>query len=117
MPHRRACKTCGPSVSRCLVRPTKELPPHSVCCAGYSAYDLIGTLFKVTKYHQMDEALKLAFIKVGIKVLLFVGWLRVSRRSFCLQEIGFIHMRISDGMTTLLQLVALAAKLCKIKSS
>ena len=61
---------------------------------GYSAFDIIGTLFKVTKNMEMDETLKLAFIK----------------------EIGFTHMRISDGCTTLLQLSGLLARLCGTKT-
>ena len=32
----------------------------------------------------------------------------------CLQEVGFCHIRISDGVNSRLQLSGLLAKLCKI---
>lgn len=57
---------------------------------GYSCSDIIGTLFKVAKMYDMPEALKLEYLK----------------------EIGFTHMRIADGVGTLLQLLGLAARLC-----
>jgi len=62
---------------------------------GYSAVDVIGTVFKVCKSYDdklMAESLKLAFIR----------------------EIGLTHMRIADGVASKLQLQGLAAKLCKI---
>lgn len=59
---------------------------------GYAAIDIIGTLFRVCKSAEIEERTKLAFIK----------------------EIGFAHMRIGDGVDTLLQLTGLAAKLCLI---
>lgn len=58
---------------------------------GYSSSDIIGTLFKVTKAHEMPEALKLEFLR----------------------EIGFCHMRISEGVNSLLQLLGLVARLCQ----
>lgn len=58
---------------------------------GYSCSDIIGTLFKVAKMYDMPEALKLEYLK----------------------EIGFTHMRIADGVGTLLQLLGLAARLCQ----
>ena len=48
---------------------------------GYCALDIIGTLFRVTKIEPMDEELKLEFIK----------------------EIGNCHMRVLDGLGSLLQ--------------
>jgi len=62
---------------------------------GYSAVDCVGTVFKVCKTYddkQMPEAVKLGFIR----------------------EIGLVHMRIADGVTTKLQLQGLVAKLCKV---
>lgn len=59
--------------------------------SGYSGSDIIGTLFKVTKAHDMPEALKLEFLR----------------------EIGFTHMRIADGVNTMLQLLGLVARLCQ----
>ena len=58
---------------------------------GYSGFDIIGTLFKVTKFFDMPESLKLEFIR----------------------EIGFTHMRIADGVGSLLQLVGLCGRLCQ----
>lgn len=60
---------------------------------GYSALDIIGTLFKVVKYSTgIPEYLKLEFIK----------------------EIGYCHMKLLDGVQTQIQLQGLIAKLCKL---
>ena len=62
---------------------------------GYSASDIIGTFFKVTKVHdKLPEGIKLEFLR----------------------EIGFTHMRISNGVNTLLQLLGLVGRLCKLAS-
>lgn len=58
---------------------------------GYSALDIIGTVFRVCKTLPMeDEKLKLEFIKL----------------------IGQTHMSIADGVTSLLQIHGLVARLC-----
>ncbi|KAF2443553.1 P-loop containing nucleoside triphosphate hydrolase protein [Karstenula rhodostoma CBS 690.94] len=60
---------------------------------GYSCHDIISTMFKVTKtIDSLSEHAKLEFIK----------------------EIGFTHMRILEGVQTLLQLSGCVARLCKI---
>ncbi|KAJ4378842.1 replication factor C subunit 4 [Didymella sp. IMI 355093] len=60
---------------------------------GYSCHDIISTMFRVTKtIDTLSEHAKLEFIK----------------------EIGFTHMRILEGVQTLLQLSGCIAKLCKI---
>lgn len=60
---------------------------------GYSCHDIISTMFRVTKtIDTLSEHAKLEFIK----------------------EIGFAHMRILEGVQTLLQLSGCVAKLCKI---
>ncbi|KAL2915021.1 replication factor C subunit 4 [Polyrhizophydium stewartii] len=59
---------------------------------GYSALDIITTLFRVVKSFDMPEFLKLEFIK----------------------EIGFAHMRLLEGCQSLLQLHGLAARLSKL---
>jgi len=60
---------------------------------GYSASDIIGTIFKVTKAHPtLPEALKLEYLR----------------------EIGFTHMRIADGVNSLLQLLGLVARLSQM---
>ncbi|KAJ7559227.1 hypothetical protein O6H91_04G075100 [Diphasiastrum complanatum] len=59
---------------------------------GYSASDIVTTLFRVVKNYEMPEYLKLEYIR----------------------EVGFAHMRVSDGVGTLLQLTGLLAKMCSV---
>jgi replication factor C subunit 2/4 len=59
---------------------------------GYAAIDIIGTLFRICKNTDIPEKQKLSFIR----------------------EIGFTHMRVADGVGTLLQLCGLTARLCQI---
>jgi replication factor C subunit 2/4 len=57
---------------------------------GYSASDIIGTIFKVVKAHSgLPEALKLEYLR----------------------ETGFCHMRIANGVNSLLQILGLVARL------
>ncbi|XP_077593893.1 replication factor C subunit 2 [Stigmatopora nigra] len=58
---------------------------------GYSPEDIIGNIFRVCKSYQMAEYLKLEFVK----------------------EIGYTHMRIVEGVNSLLQLAGLVARLCQ----
>ncbi|KAJ2800933.1 replication factor C subunit 4 [Coemansia helicoidea] len=59
---------------------------------GYSAVDIITSIFRVVKtFGDLDEDRRLQFIR----------------------EIGTTHMRIVDGLQTLVQLQGLAARLCK----
>mmetsp|Transcript_2886 Transcript_2886/g.6815 ORF Transcript_2886/g.6815 Transcript_2886/m.6815 type:complete len:341 (-) Transcript_2886:81-1103(-) len=61
--------------------------------SGYAASDIIGTIFKVTKVHDgLPEGEKLGYLR----------------------EIGFTHMRISNGVNTLLQLLGLVSRLCQM---
>ncbi|KAG0170579.1 replication factor C subunit 4 [Apophysomyces sp. BC1034] len=61
--------------------------------SGYSALDIITTLFRVVKtYTDLPEQQRLDFIK----------------------EIGMTHMKILDGYTTMLQLSGLLASLCRV---
>ena len=58
--------------------------------SGYSASDIIGTTFRVVKAHlTLPEGLKLEYLR----------------------EIGFCHMRIAEGVGTLLQLLGLVSRL------
>ncbi|XP_074500919.1 replication factor C subunit 2 [Sebastes fasciatus] len=57
---------------------------------GYSPEDIIGNMFRVCKAYQMAEYLKLEFIK----------------------EIGYTHMRVSEGVNSLLQMAGLLGRLC-----
>lgn len=60
---------------------------------GYSSHDIISTMFKVTKtIPTLSEHAKLEFIK----------------------EIGFTHMKILEGLQTLLQLSGCVVRLCKL---
>ncbi|KAJ3412836.1 replication factor C subunit 4 [Chytridiales sp. JEL 0842] len=59
---------------------------------GYSAMDIIGTLFKVVKTFAMPEYMKLEFIK----------------------EIGNTHLRAIEGVQTIVQISGLAARLCML---
>ncbi|KAI4152984.1 MAG: hypothetical protein LQ340_002586 [Diploschistes diacapsis] len=60
---------------------------------GYSSHDIISTMFRVTKTMPgLSEHARLEFIK----------------------EIGFVHMRILEGVQTLLQLSGGVAKLCRV---
>ena len=60
---------------------------------GYSSHDIISTMFKVTKSMPgLSEHARLEFIR----------------------EIGFCHMRILEGVQTLLQLSGCVARLCKV---
>ncbi|KAF7549062.1 hypothetical protein G7Z17_g6665 [Cylindrodendrum hubeiense] len=60
---------------------------------GYSSHDIISTMFKVTKtIPTLSEQSKLEFIK----------------------EIGFTHMKVLEGVQTLLQLSGCVVRLCKI---
>ena len=66
---------------------------HELWELGYSSHDIISTMFKVTKTMPgLSEHSRLEFIK----------------------EIGFTHMRILEGVQTLLQLSGCIAKLCRI---
>lgn len=57
---------------------------------GYAAEDIIKNIFKVCKNLDIEEPLKLAFIK----------------------EIGITHKRIVEGLTTLVQMSGLLSRLC-----
>lgn len=59
---------------------------------GYASEDIIGNIFRVCKRLNVDENIKLNFIK----------------------EIGVTHMKVVDGLNSFLQLTSLLAKLCDI---
>jgi replication factor C subunit 2/4 len=62
---------------------------------GYAASDIIGTFFRVTKLAEIPEDVKLQFIR----------------------ETSKTHMRIVEGVTTLLQLNGLLGRLCQLRSA
>lgn len=59
---------------------------------GYAAEDIVGNIFRVCKNTPMPEYLKLEFIK----------------------EIGYCHLRLVQGVKSLLQLSALLGTLCLV---
>jgi replication factor C subunit 2/4 len=61
---------------------------------GYCASDLMQTFFKVTKLHDMADALKLQFIRA----------------------IGDFHLRVAEGLDTYVQMCGLISKLSSIAS-
>ncbi|GMR41038.1 hypothetical protein PMAYCL1PPCAC_11233, partial [Pristionchus mayeri] len=72
------------------VRPASETV-HTLYRLGYSPEDIISTMFRVCKScDEIPELLKLEFLK----------------------EIGLCHKAIVEGLTTLLQLSGLVAKMC-----
>ncbi len=70
-------------------------------------------MFRVTKtLDSLSEHAKLEFIKVkSPAVASLVG---STSRLLSVQEIGFTHMRILEGVQTYLQLSGCVARLCKI---
>ncbi|KAK6019218.1 replication factor C small subunit family protein [Ostertagia ostertagi] len=61
---------------------------------GYSPEDIISNMFRVSKTVPLPEFVKMEFMK----------------------EIGLCHMRISEGLSSLLQLSGLVARLCAIQA-
>jgi replication factor C subunit 2/4 len=59
---------------------------------GYAPVDVVSTIFRIVKALDMDEALKLLFIK----------------------EVGLAHVNLVSGMASLVQLTALLARLCLV---
>ena len=91
-------KTIGEIINACHVGNTRLAVDtmNALYKSGYSASDIIGTIFKVVKAHtELPEGLKLEYLR----------------------EIGFTHMRISDGVNTVLQLLGLVARLSQMGSS
>lgn len=88
-------KTLGEIVAACQAGQTKQAVDTMTALyqSGYSASDIIGTIFKVCKAStELSEGLKLEYLR----------------------EIGFTHMRIADGVNTLLQLLGLVARLSQL---
>ena len=96
---------------------------------GYSAVDIVTTIFRVVKQFnecvaylchdnlseclscRLPEYTKLEFIKVNCGGT-FVPDSHLT--NVYAQEIGWTHMRILEGVSTLVQLAGLIARLCKI---
>lgn len=79
---------------------------NSLWDQGYSAVDIVVTVFRVVKsMEELAEYMKLEFIRVS---------LRHSNDMLMEQEIGWTHMRILEGVGTLVQLGAMIARLCRL---
>lgn len=59
---------------------------------GYAASDIITTVFRVVRNYEMQEYMKLEFMR----------------------EVGFCQMRIAEGVSSQLQMSGLLAKLCQL---
>ncbi|EPZ36200.1 Replication factor C subunit 2 [Rozella allomycis CSF55] len=82
-------------VKSCLAKDIEKalLLLKNLSSMGYSSIDIIGTFFKVVKnMDDINEALQLELIK----------------------EIGFVHMRVLEGLTSFLQLSGLIAKMTRV---
>jgi replication factor C subunit 2/4 len=90
-PHPKIISTI---IDSCMVGNAKKAVDemNKLYQSGYSASDIIGTTFKVVKAHpDLAEAIKLEYLR----------------------EVGFTHMRIADGVNTLLQLLGLVSRLAQ----
>ncbi|CEL99846.1 unnamed protein product [Vitrella brassicaformis CCMP3155] len=58
--------------------------------AGYAGIDIIATMFRVLKTHDMNEQTRLEYLKT----------------------VGITHMRFADGVSSLVQIGGLLARLC-----
>ncbi|BEI83077.1 hypothetical protein CcaverHIS002_0309450 [Cutaneotrichosporon cavernicola] len=66
---------------------------HSLWDQGYAAVDIVTTIFRVVKtMNELPEYVRLEFIR----------------------EIGWTHMRILEGVGTIVQLGAMIARLCRL---
>ena len=72
-----------------------SLRPGLLVHKGYSAIDMVQTMFRVCKNMEMSEKLKLEYIR----------------------EIGMTHMRVAEGVDSLLQMNALLARLCRLRAA
>ncbi|KAL3269310.1 hypothetical protein HHI36_008383 [Cryptolaemus montrouzieri] len=88
-PHPMLIKDMLKSCSNGDIRKAYKVIEH-LWNLGYAAEDIIKNIFKVTKTMDMEESLKLAFIK----------------------EIGITHLRIADGLCSLIQMSGLLSRLC-----
>jgi len=80
---------------------------------GYAAVDIVTTVFRVVKtMESIPEAIKVRQIDDrGTRLLL----IHISQLDF-IKEIGFTHMRILEGVSTVIQLGGLMARLCQMVS-
>jgi replication factor C subunit 2/4 len=88
-PHPKTCQQIIQACSRGDAR-TAVVTLRDLAARGYSASDMVGTLFKVTKSSDaLPEALKLEYLR----------------------EIGFVQLRVIDGVDSVLQMYGLVSRL------
>lgn len=63
-----------------------------LCGHGYAASDIVSTIFRVVRGMQLEEFIKLEYMR----------------------EIGYAQMRVSEGVSSRLQMSGLLAKLCQV---
>ena len=63
-----------------------------LCGHGYAASDIVATIFRVVRGMQLEEFIKLEYMR----------------------EIGYAQMRVAEGVASRLQLSGLLAKLCQV---
>eukprot|EP00941_MAST-03F_sp_MAST-3F-sp1_P004470 g4470.t1 len=82
-------------IKACYIADIQTATQHlnSLWEKGYAASDIISTIFRVTKLLDIPEEVKLYFIR----------------------DIGICHLRIVEGLDTLLQLTGLLGKLCEMR--
>lgn len=90
-PHPKKIKVCIDYIREGSTKKAQNIIIQ-LCSHGYAASDIIQTIFRVTKAYDMPEQQKLEYIR----------------------EIGFSHLRISEGLNTQLQLLGCIARLCKM---
>ena len=90
-PHPRAVEAMLLACREGRVKPALDAM-SALWALGYSALDLVTTVFKVVKAQDMPEQLKLDMIQV----------------------VSSIHLRVADGVGTLLQMQGMVARLCEL---
>lgn len=63
-----------------------------LCNHGYATSDIVSTVFRVVRGMQLEEFIKLEFLR----------------------EIGYAQMRVAEGVASRLQMSGLLAKLCAL---
>eukprot|EP00468_Gymnochlora_sp_CCMP2014_P011535 CAMPEP_0167750656 /NCGR_PEP_ID=MMETSP0110_2-20121227/6115_1 /TAXON_ID=629695 /ORGANISM="Gymnochlora sp., Strain CCMP2014" /LENGTH=265 /DNA_ID=CAMNT_0007636007 /DNA_START=69 /DNA_END=866 /DNA_ORIENTATION=- len=87
---KKICLSCSKGN---LIEAMKML--NAIWSQGYSAIDIVQTLAKVTKTSDIHPKILLGFIR----------------------EMGFAHMRVSEGLNTKLQITGLLSRMCKVANA
>lgn len=112
----KICDQPHPIVIRGMIKSCQkgEIDPalariHGLWDQGYAAVDIVTTIFRVVKtMDELPEYMRLEFIRVS-EALEYSG-----AGALTIQEIGWTHMRILEGVGTIVQLGAMIARLCRL---